>query len=261
MHEKSASTVQLMSPRSTFLALAALAGVAALAASGAGAAVAEGPRVPVFSLSQIFTLFFLTLGPLKVIGPFAAMTRGRDQGFKRQLALNGFVIAVIATVAASTVGVNILRKWGVSVEALLFTAGVVLFLVALRQVLEQYAPEEHHQPPSAAPVVPVSALAFTPLAFPTIVTPYGIAIVIALATGAPASERSIARVLGIAAIVLVLDLLAMLFADSILKTPYVAAVLRILGATLGVLQIALGIQAILGALRLMGVVGVGNGVG
>jgi multiple antibiotic resistance protein len=218
-------------------------------------------KAPVFSLGEVFTLLFVTIGPMKVIGPFAAMTRGRDRAFKRQLAWKGIVIAAISALAAATVGVNVLRKWGVSFEALLLTAGIVLFLVALRAVMEQYSPETHHaatgEPNAPAPTV--AALAFSPLAFPTLVTPYGIAILIMLVTPLPSSDPGVPRVLAIAAAVLALDLLAMLFADRILASPFAAAGLRILGATLSVLQIALGVQAIVGALRLLGVIGDGIG--
>ena len=60
------------------------------------------------------------------------------------------------------------------------------------------------------------------------------------------------NILGVASFVLLLDLLAMLFADRILKTPFVAVALGIVGAVMGVLQAALGIEAIVLALRLLG---------
>ena len=39
-----------------------------------------------FSLGNVFTFLFLTLGPFKAIGPFATMTQGRDAASKRHLA-------------------------------------------------------------------------------------------------------------------------------------------------------------------------------
>jgi hypothetical protein len=59
-----------------------------------------------FSLGKIFTFVFLTLGPLKLLGPFASMTRGQDAAFKRRLAVQGTMIAVIAILFASTIGVS-----------------------------------------------------------------------------------------------------------------------------------------------------------
>jgi hypothetical protein len=48
------------------------------------------------TLGEIFLFWFLTLGPFNVLGPFSSMTRGRDNVFKRRLALEGTGIAAIA---------------------------------------------------------------------------------------------------------------------------------------------------------------------
>lgn len=211
-----------------------------------------------FSLEKIFIFLFVTLGPLKIIGPFASMTRGRDAKFKRKLALQGFVISTIAVLVATTVAASILEKWGISIGALTLTAGIILFLVALKPLLEQYAPADAPSSPQqpagqpAAALPSPSDLAFSPLAFPTIVTPYGIAVLILLAT--LQEGGLVGPVLVMAAIVLVLDLVAMLSADRILKTPMVAPTLGIIGAVLGVLQVALGVQAVIAGLRVLGIV-------
>ena len=80
-------------------------------------------------------------------------------------------------------------------------------------------------------------------------TPYGIAIVIALLAASTDAGRT-AVILGVLAGVLVLDLLAMLFDHAILRT--VGWLLHILGAVLGVMQVALAIQIMLVALRHLG---------
>ncbi len=220
---------------------------------------ADLTHVTPFSIGKVFTFLFLTLGPLKIIGPFASMTRGRDGRFKRQLAFQGILIAALALFVAATVGARVLESWGISIGALELTAGLILFLVALQPVLAEYA---SHGSPPAVPhpdgVEPsVSSMAFAPLAFPTIVTPYGIAILIML-VALRADDPAIAPPLfGVMAVILALDLLAMLGADGILKTPFVKPLLGIVGAIVGVLQVALGVQAIVVGLRLLGIVGAG----
>jgi multiple antibiotic resistance protein len=210
------------------------------------------PDAPLIALTfgKAFTFLFLTLGPLKIMGPFVAMTRGRDAAFKRKLAIEGFVIAAIAAFAAATIGVSVLSKWGVSVGALMVTAGIVLFLVALRQVLQQYEPKNPapDAPPDHATPQRSTAIAFSPLAFPTIITPYGVAVLILLV--ALSGDRTM-PIFAMAALVLVLDLLAMLGAERVLKTPYIASVLGIVGAVIGVLQVALGVQLVINGLRLL----------
>jgi multiple antibiotic resistance protein len=210
-----------------------------------------------FSPGKVFTFLFVMIGPLKVIGPFAKMTAGWDRGLKRRLAFQAIAIAAIGAFAAATVGSRLLQKWGISLGALLLTTGLVLFLVAMRVVMEQYEPHvqaEMTDHPSAI-VEPASpgALAFSPLAFPTIITPYGAALLILLMSLRSGQTAVLVKIIGIAVLVLVLDLAAMLTADRILTTPAIRPTLGILGSVLSVLQVALGVQAIIEALRLLGV--------
>jgi multiple antibiotic resistance protein len=198
-----------------------------------------------YSAGKMFTFLFLTLGPLKLLGPFVKGTRGYDKAAKRKLALEATLIAAISVLVASTLGQNTLRKWNISIGSLMMTAGLILFLIALKPILEQFVQQEH-QPPAAERPPLISPMA---LAFPTIVTPYGIAILILLMS---LSSTSTVEVLGIAIFILLVDLITMLFADMILTTRFVAPVLGIVGVVMGVLQVALGVQAMVIALRLLG---------
>ena len=213
-----------------------------------------------FSPGKVFTFLFLMLGPLKVIGPFVAMTAGWDGSLKRRLAFRAIAIAAVGLLAAVTLGATLLENWGVSLGAILLTAGIVLFLVALQLVMQQYAP--HHQgakdaDQSASPATAASpaALAFAPLAFPTIVTPYGVALLILMVTMRAGRPAIILEIVGLAALVLALDLVAMLTADRILTTRFVRPALVILGSVLSVLQVALGVQIIIESIRLLRLTG------
>ena len=199
-------------------------------------------------LDQIFLFLFMSLGPFNVIAPFAAMTRGQNDGFRRRLALQGTVIAAIALVVAATVGARILRNWAVSTESLLLTGGIILFVVALRRILQQYAPLAARPTPP-----PAASLAFSPLAFPTIVTPFGVSVLVISLRLRPGNYAAV-EILALAAVVLLLDFVAMLFADRILHAPLVASSFQILGAVMVVLQVALGIEVMLYGLRRLGIV-------
>lgn len=223
-----------------------------LAASAAAAQEVAQPAVQTqpgtFTIGKIFTFLFLTLGPMKLLAPFERATRGRDGATKRKLALRSSLIAVVAVLVAPLMGEIALRKWNVSLGALLLTAGLLLFLIALKPIVEQFASPQIQEarPASAEPGPLISPMA---LAFPTIVTPYGIAILIVLLS---LSTTDRVQALGVAIVVLLLDLIGMLFADRILRTPFVAPALGIVGTVLGVLQVALGVQAMATALRLLG---------
>jgi multiple antibiotic resistance protein len=129
--------------------------------------------------------------------------------------------------------------------------GVILFLVAIRTVLDQFgAPEPSAVSDAAGPQTTLQ-LALRPLAFPGIVTPYGIAALVVFL----AFSQSVEARLTIAAVVLgilALDLVFMLAARR-LRIVF-ALVLPVLGAVLGVVQVALGLQIINVALRAMRVI-------
>jgi multiple antibiotic resistance protein len=128
------------------------------------------------------------------------------------------------------------------------TGGLVLFLVALKNLLAQFEAHPDAGRPDAAP--PELKVAVTPLAFPTIVTPYGIAALVVLMALSPTAQGRWV-VGGIVVAIMLANLVIMMLARRIL--PAMAIVLPILGAVLGVVQVALGLQIINNALTTMGV--------
>jgi multiple antibiotic resistance protein len=204
----------------------------------------------IFGPTEIFTFLFVMLGPLKLLGPFVQRTRGLDDATVRHIAFWAFVIATAGIVAGSLVGRAMLAKWHVSIPALQITGGIVFFLVALRHVLEPYEPVHA---PTPEPLPPTPFAAVSRRVFPMVLTPYGIAAVIALLAASTESTRML-TILGLVLVVMVLNLVAMSFARRILVGGVVMA-LQVVGAVLAVLQVALSVQIILGALRSLGVLG------
>lgn len=194
----------------------------------------------VLSLAEIFTFFVLMLGPIKVLVPFVKMTRDTDARFRRKLALRATLISTISCLVAVFMGQRILKAWHISIPAIMLAGGIILFLVALQMIMKMYSSPSQHE---ATPPTPSLAMAVSPLSFPTIVTPYGIAILIILMASAQDATRQIG-IIGVLLVTMLLNLLAMLFAHKILRVIGVIT-LQILGCVLGVLQVALGIEIIL----------------
>ncbi len=196
-----------------------------------------------FSAGQMFTFFFLMLGPIKMIGPFAKMTQGADLRLARRIALWAILFSMVALLLAGLVGESILPRFNMPLTVMALAAGIVLFLVALQAILQQFTPPARSEGPAA---VPTLSIAITPIAFPIIVTPYGIAALIVFAALSPDWRGELiigAILLGI----MLLNLVAMLLARHILR--WLGVVLQILGAVLGIIQVALGLQIILNSLR------------
>jgi multiple antibiotic resistance protein len=197
-------------------------------------------------LSGIFTLMFVMLGPLKIIGPFARLTHEVDEKMLRGIALRTFCIATIAAVLGAFIGQLLLRNWAIPVPALLLTGGLIFFVVGMRMVLAQY--QSSHALAAELPPSPMAAA--MRVTFPTVVTPYGISALIVLVANSHDTRRTLvilAMLLG----VMLLNLLAMLYARRLLAG-VMTMVLEVLGAVLGVLQVALAVSIIFVALREMG---------
>ncbi len=201
------------------------------------------------SLASVFTFFILMLGPIKILIPFVKMTKGTDTKFRRKLALRATLISTISCLVAAFMGQRILKSWHISISAMMLAGGIILFLVALQMVMRMYSFSSRNGIPPSSPTLDMATFS---LAFPIIVTPYGIAVLIILM----ATATDAVRQMGIIAVLLmtmILNLLAMLFAHKILKVIGVIT-LQILGSTLGVLQVALGIELILQTLIKMGII-------
>ncbi len=192
-------------------------------------------------IGEIFIFLFITMGPFTVLPVFARLTRNSEPSFERQLATRTFLIALVAALVSAVLGSALMGRWHLSVPAIAFTAGVLLFVVALRRLLDLYATH----PADDAPT-PTLAMATAPLAFPNIVTPYGLAIAVTLLTLAPEARW---QILGCMTAVIVLDYLAMFFAKPVIKV--LGLPLALLGVVLGVLQIALSLQIVIFAIRIM----------
>ena len=194
--------------------------------------------------AELFMVFFVTLGPLKALGPFAQRTRELDQAVARRLAFWAFVLGTLGILAGGFLGRTLLANWSVSVPAMKLTAGIVLFLVAIRQLMEQYEPHDS-RPPETLPATPIAAA--SKLVFPIVLTPYGIAAVIALVASSDSMYRTL-TIFGLVLLIMVLNLIAMWFVRRIV-TGITLIILQIVGAILAVLQVALSVQVLLHGLR------------
>jgi len=57
------------------------------------------PDAPhLLGLYTVFILLFVTLGPVKLLGPFTQLTRDADQAIIGSIAMRAFVLSVIAVV-------------------------------------------------------------------------------------------------------------------------------------------------------------------
>lgn len=198
------------------------------------------------SWGMILTMFLVMFGPIKIIGPFAELTAKRTRGEAQRLALEGVGIACAGGGIAAIVGQRILESWGIALSSLYLSAGAVLLIVALRTTLASYGASRRD---IELPEVMLNP-ALSPLAFPVILTPYGLATFILIL--AMEGLKQDVMIFGIFLLVMALNLVAMLCAHLIMRRG--AGILVLFGSVLSVLQVAFAVQIILDALRFLGII-------
>ncbi len=196
----------------------------------------------------IFTIFFMLLGPIKIIQAFVSLTKDGDVSLKRALAVRATVIATALVLFVTLVGGTLLDRYHISLNALRISGGMVLIIAALNTIFRRA------QPALAKPGATLIQIAASPLAVPVIVPPAGVAailIFVMLAPDRPGAWTAIGISL---AIVMVLDFLVMFFFDMVMKTPGLMLVLFIVGAAMVFIQICIGVEIILRAMADLGLV-------
>jgi multiple antibiotic resistance protein len=191
----------------------------------------------------LLPILMLMVGPLKVIPAFLKLTARAEPALRRRMAWYGFLLSSAMALVLALFGYQLLDKFNIPLTAILASAGLVLVLVALRLVLAQYGDgddDPDHPQASAPPAQPGLDLVMQPLVFPVILTPYGLATLITLSAVVRQVEGSVVPLLSVLMAIMVLNLLAMLFARPILLVLR-PNVLQMLGLVLGIVQLALGI--------------------
>jgi multiple antibiotic resistance protein len=212
------------------------------------------------ALRGLVPILMLMVGPFKVIPGFLRLTARASEPMRRQIAWNGFLLSTATVLVLALFGYRLLVNFNIPLTAILASAGLVL--VALRLVLAQYGDDDVYGDQSngqgdgpetsrALPKPPENPgldLVLQPLVFPIILTPYGVAVIITMSALVRELEGSPASLIAILLVIMVLNLLAMLYARQIL-TVIKPRVLQMLGLVLGIIQLSLGITLLFGAVE------------
>ena len=143
-------------------------------------------------LSFVLVIFFVTLGPIKVIAAFAQLTSQLPDGERRALALRSTLIATAVGFLILFIGDNLRQNWQIASPDLLLTGGLLLLIGALEAVKNA-----QHAPAPGAPPTSAKGLAMSPVTFPIIITPYGIVALLLFAAVAGDTRTFLTGVFGI----------------------------------------------------------------
>jgi len=201
------------------------------------------------SITDTLIIFFLTLGPLKAIGPFMQLTQGTAPEFRRNLAWRGTIIATVIVLAVALLGAVILENWHVSIAAVVITGSIILFWQALHLILQPPIQAAPPGQPGGGPTP--AALAPFSLAIPALVTAPGVAAIAAFMAIAGGDWAQKGLVIAALLVIMALNLATLLNLDVILQhVP--PPLLKVLGWVMAVLQAALAAQYFINGLVRLG---------
>ncbi len=191
----------------------------------------------------IFTVFMLTLGPIKTVPAFFAMTQNQAPDSTRALALQGTMVATAVSIVIALVMTGVAASWRVSPDDLRIAGGILLFAASREMIAHFGRPES---PPQSA--TPPQHPAITPLAIPIIVTPWGVAAILFFADLAYHDLKMSAIVVGILLLVMLLNLVGMLLARQIIARVGMIS-FQVLGWILAVVQAGFAVDAVVTSAR------------
>lgn len=194
--------------------------------------------------AHIFTFFFIMLGPVKLLIPYARATQALDNGQLRSLSVKSAAMGTIIALAGGFAGQKLLESWGIPVPVLLMGAGIIFFLVALGIVLPHPAEPSPATEPQAPHVMQV--------VFPMILTPYGMAALIAFLATSADMNRTL-TIVGLLLLNMLLNLICMVFVRPIVKT-LTPVGMQIVFAVLGVLMVGLALNIIIESARYLNII-------
>jgi multiple antibiotic resistance protein len=215
------------------------------------------------NLAAAFTIFLVTLGPVKIVPPFFLMTHDQEQRTIWLLALKSTVVATAITLFVAIVVSMLMDKWRVSVDAIAIAGGILLLLTSIRiigdfNLLETPVAKGGHDEagvkgntdPSSLPLNTtwLGKPVLSPIAIPTIITPVGVVAILFYADAALGDDDYRIQLIGVLLEVMALNFVAMVLAGPIMRLVGVP-ILQTIGWVLSALQAGFAVQAIIGALR------------
>jgi len=210
----------------------------------------------VIPIAYVFTILFLALGPLKTIPAFYKLTRQADRKYCIRVAVLATLISAAVIALVALFGVGTIQSWHVSAAALEIAIGILLLrstfstLSSLEEAMKRTSDRAESESPNP---VSAAALAFSPIAIPTIVTPTGVVTVVLFLSLAQGNYTLQNQIYVVLVLMLALNFVGMLFAGFIIRFVGLAT-LAVVGWIFAALQAALAVDVTLTGLKLAGFV-------
>ena len=198
---------------------------------------------------EIFFIFFITLGPVKIILPFFQLTEHLSVKDRIKVALHAELISAIIILILAVFGVKLIEKWGFSRIAISITGGIILFIQGLALVKLNPAQINFVKMMNIQNKDELSLKQITYyLIAPVIITPAGVTAILATRSLHYADYRNVQMLtIKISLLILVLNLAVMLSTPLLCKI-FKPTFHQILGWIFSIFLMILGVHTIINTL-------------
>jgi multiple antibiotic resistance protein len=197
---------------------------------------------------EVLILFFVTLGPLKIIQPLYYLTYGINWEVRSRIVTRAVAISTAIVLAVALIGSFIVGKWGISVSANAITLGLILMLQSLTMIMNAPKPLQKPEHPATDPHI-----ASFPLAIPTIVTAPGITAILTIFQSTREQRLFQLIILALLLLVMLLNLVFMLNIERIIHHVSLVA-LQVSFWIFAILQASVAVEIIIRALTKLNLV-------
>lgn len=209
----------------------------------------------------MFAILFMTLGPIKIVPVFYLLAHQAPWSWRLTLAFRSTVVAslLVAFIVFSASGT--LEKWQIPVDALVIAGGIILFLTAMKPLLNfdivevAASPSRDVEAEAAAqaatappPVRWIGKPVVSPLAVPSIVTPVAIVAVLFFLGRTAGDTDARQAFYFMLALIMGMNFIAMLVAVPMMRVVGLP-ILQLVGWVFAMLQAGFAVAAILSSLR------------
>jgi multiple antibiotic resistance protein len=212
------------------------------------------------SLIEIFTMIFVTMGPIKVLITFAEKSSGLESALRRRIAIKAVGVATVVGLIFVFAGGVLMEVFKFSSTAMSLAGGLILLIYSIKSILAEGNKETKYATDREA-----EQMAIYPLAVPLMASPMGLVTLTVISANNMVTLPEIIILAVMLLVVMGINLMALLFVDGVMKylSPEVLGVAnRILALLLAALAMETIInatgevfQGAVGQLQEMGVIG------
>jgi multiple antibiotic resistance protein len=192
------------------------------------------------STIQIFSLFFLMLGPMRLVKIFMTNTEELSELKIKTLSMHSIACAAVVLTICGFAGKIFLEQWKIPISVFTITAGVIFSFSAFAIILgiKEHAVEKG-----------ISQMTGSLVATTMIITPFGVATLVILLSMSKDINR-MGAIFGALYAVLLIDFLTMYFIRKI-RNRSAGTAMQIPSVVLGVMQAALAFNMIYEGFRVL----------